>query len=187
MAKRQTTISPNGATKPSSGKEWRQPREEGYVRTLFSGKTVRLRPLDLATMLLEGDIPDLLTGLVYQVLFEGVDAPGYTPPPAGEDAKQAMFGITPTILPVVNLVCKAAFLEPRIVDEPQADDEIGIEDVELRDRALVFNLVTQGADALRRFHYQPPPIVEAVPDGQDAGPEAERIGEVDYTVGSPDV
>jgi hypothetical protein len=191
MVKRQTTVSKNGRQpdpQPTPGKQWRQPREEGYVRTLFSGNVVRLRPLDLATMLVEGEIPDLLTGLVYQVLFEGVDAPGYVPPaPHGEESKQTVFGITPTILPVVNLVCKAAFLQPRIVDNPQTDDEIAMEDVELRDRALVFNLVTQGADALRRFHYQPPPALAPVPDRQDLEPEAEPVSPGGERMGEPDV
>jgi hypothetical protein len=92
---------------------------------------VRLRPVDLLTLAMTGEIPDTLTPLVAQMVFQ--------PQGMGEplDELEQVLNLRREHLPVVNAVCRAALLEPRIVDDPQVDDEIAIDDVPLVDRLRV--------------------------------------------------
>lgn len=157
--------------RPLSGREWRQEREEaqeGYVKELWSGRVARLRPPDLATLLAAGQIPDPLTDQVYRMVFRGEIAE-----PLVDMAKADEQGAPPAediqaTLALYEVICKAMFVEPRIVDDPQADDEIHIDDVPLVDRIGVWGLAISttalGVGRLKSFRLQPAPDVEAVPD-----------------------
>jgi len=157
------------APAPTAGADWRTDRQ-GFVKTLLSGKRARLRAVDVGLLALSGEIPDFLTPMVLKMLFGGEDAEPEL------DSIEAALGISGDMLPLINLICRAAFVEPRIVDDPQATDEISIDDVALEDRLMVFQLVIQGVEALRRFRYEPAADVGAVPDGKDDEPEAEPVG-----------
>lgn len=156
----------------TSGRAWRQPREEGFVKALPSGNVARLRPVDMSALLASGEIPDILTPLAVSTIMDGADTEKLANP---EDLAEH----TSEMIRFFNLVCKAAFLEPRIVDDPQGDDEISIEDVELQDRSFVYALATQPAEVLRTFRLRETPDVDPVSDGQDDGTEAEPAGESD--------
>lgn len=140
--------------------EWRVARQ-GVVKELPSGRRVRLRPVDVSLLLLEGDIPDLLTPVVL-TMFYGVGD-------VKDNPVASVLGTTRDEWPVINLICRVAFVEPRIVDEPQADDEIAIEDIDFLDRRATYVMVTQGLDALRRFRFQPVADLEISADGEADG------------------
>lgn len=157
--------------KVTSGGAWRQPREEGFVKRLLSGRVARLRPVQMDVLLAEGKIPDLLTGYAVGQIME----------PSEEDPldNEKLRKNTTEMIELMNVVCKAAFVEPKIVDEPQADNEITIEDIELQDRSMVWRLATQPVEALRKFRLGEGPGVEDVHDGGDDGTEAEPDTESD--------
>lgn len=156
----------------TSGRTWRQPREEGFVKVLPSGNVARLRPVDMSVLLESGEIPDILTPMAVSAIMDGADTEKLANP--DDLAKH-----TTEMIRFFNLVCKAAFLEPRIVEVPQNDDEINIEDVELSDRSFVYALVTQPVEVLRSFRLSETPDVDPVSDSQDDGAAPERVGESD--------
>ena len=157
---------------PTRGTDWRKAREEGFILTLPSGNAARIRPVALDVLLRNGEIPDLLTPFVAQMVYEGVDT--------GELDKllsvEKLTESSTEMLTLIDAVVTAAFVEPHIVENPQADDEIAIEDVELADRGTVFSLAVLPANDLRRFLERQAPGLEVAPDGDGDGPEAEQPG-----------
>lgn len=155
--------------RPTSGAAWRQPRTEGYTKELPSGAVARLRPVSPDQLIAAGEVPDILTPLVLKMLFQGSDGselsqltqPEQVLSHAGETVK------------LINAICRLAFVQPRIVDDPQTDDEISIDDVAIIDRSFVFQLVTQPAEVLRDFRLSPTTTdVATVPDGEGDGQPA---------------
>lgn len=148
--------------RPTSGREWRKPREEGYVITLpSSGYSVRLRPVPLPTLVVQGKIPDTISPLAAEALW-GAD----------EDDKRDAKELLTATMELYDFVCRAAFVEPKIVDEPQGDDEISIDDVDFYDKQAVFNAALAPGAALRNFRDQQGRNVGAVHAGKDDGAEA---------------
>jgi len=156
-------------TQATPAREWRKPREEGYLIELPSGHLARIGPVDLSRLLVDGDVPDLLTPLVTQLVFEGVD----------EDKLEASFSPEQLMdrsgdaMRLINAICHAAFIDPRIVEADPGEDEILIEDVSLDDRSFVFSIAIYGAQILRSFRVGQGEDVESVRDGEDDEPEAE--------------
>ncbi len=166
----------------TNGAAWRAPRVQGIPIELPSGNIAHLRPVQPERLAAQGEILDILTPLVARMLFQGADATADTIAQTlgaamGEDedadptAMAAAAGNLANIERVCDIVCKAAFVNPRIVSDPQADDEIALEDLELADKVHVFTLSLRGAAALQHFRYEPNGHVESIPDSQgDAQP-----------------
>jgi len=158
------------ADQPTKGTDWRKPREEGFLLDLPSGNVVRIRPVALDVLLRQGEIPDLLTPFVAKMVYQGVDTDELDSLLSAEKLTEQ----STEMLVLIDAVVTAAFLEPRIVAEPQADDEISIADVELADRGTVFSLAVLPANELRRFLERQAASVEPVPDGDGDGAETEQ-------------
>ena len=160
-----------GETKrPTRGIDWRKPREEGFLLALPSGNTVRIRSVALDVLLRQGKVPDLLTPFIAKTIYDGVDTKQLDEMLSIENLAEQ----SDEMLALIDAICVAAFLEPRIVDDPQAEDEISIEDVELADRGTVFSLAMLPANDLRRFLERQAPSLEPVPDGDGDGPAPEQ-------------
>jgi hypothetical protein len=157
------------AEQPTNGTEWRQPREQGYLHTLPSGHSVYLRQATPALLIEQmGEIPDHLTPLVSKMIFG---------PPAGH-AKQIIDSIDPEndsreslertrkAIDFANVICKMCFVTPKIVEQPRAENEIAIHDVDLGDRLFVLSLVTQPAEVLRSFRLKKTEPVATLPDSE---------------------
>ena len=167
----------------TSGAAWREPRQAGIPVQLPSGNIARLRPVEPQALLKQGEIIDILTPLVAKMLFQGADASAETiaqvigDATAGTDDNPAQLQEAATRLAdlerVCDIVCKAAFVDPRVVDDPQAENEIAPDDIELADKVHVFTLALRGAAALRHFRYEPSADVESVPDEQGQPQPAE--------------
>ncbi len=167
----------------TTGSMWRSARETGFVKQLPSGNWARLRPVGLERLITGGEIPDLLTPLVTKMFLDGADSVDLDTFLAqrGPEKTLAQMG---EMIALLDAVCKAAFVEPRIVDNPQAEDEIGIEDLDLQDKSFVFHLVQQPVAVLRRFRLEPSADVAAVPDGQQVEPAAQQPRRGKRRVGS---
>ena len=148
--------------KPTSGREWRRPREEGYALTLPSGNTAIIRPVALDVMLQQGEIPDVLTPIAASTLWSEVEVDGDKDPALG----LRMIGL-------FDIVARAAFVEPRVVDDPQDDDEIAPSDLSLEDKGAVFQLAIQPARVLAKFCEQQAAGVGPVPAGKNDQQPAE--------------
>lgn len=167
-------MSENGAQaqpQPTSGLAWRKPREEGYVVKLEpSGHYVRMRPAALDVLIASGKIPDLLTPAAADALWgdrllNSAEVKGLL-----AEAKAAK-----DFTSLVNLVVRASVMEPRIVDNPQADDEISLEDIEFPDKLLIYQLAIQPVTVLNSFRDRQIADVEALPDGEDAQPSPQPV------------
>lgn len=146
----------------TSGSEWRRNREEGELIQLpYSGKMVRLRTVRPDMLLRLGKIPNPLSALMVDIIYgnaEGDRLDEFLSTQEGVDSALDM-------IESLRVVCTAAFISPRIVDDPADEDEISIDDVELSDRSYVFRLVFIPAEALKTFRYQPPTDVEIMANG----------------------
>lgn len=148
---------------PTPGSAWRQPRETGELITLPSGNVARLRPVAVDALLATGRIPDLLSGVAAKTLWSETDTATIA-----DDGKLAK-----EYTDLINLVVPLAMLEPRVVDNPEGDGEIALDDLEFADKVAVFNLAIGGATALKMFREQQARTVAIVPDGENVQPATE--------------
>jgi len=149
------------ATKPTTAAEWKKPRQEGELVTLPSGNRARLRPADLMRMIEGGSIPDLLSGVAAKAIWAEQD-----PDEIGGSVELAK-----QYDELLNIVLPAIFVEPKVAtnDREPADDEIAIEDIELADRTMAFNLSIMGASSMRKFREQQEKSMATVSNGNEDG------------------
>lgn len=141
----------------TSGTQWRKLREEGVIVTLPSGNVARLRPLGIPALIRSGKIPDLLSGLAAEVVWNDQ--------PSSKQIQQSV-DLAKGSIELLDIVTQEAFLEPRIVAEPSKDDEISVDDVSLADKYFVMTFVSAPTQALAKFRAEQTAGVDAVPDGQ---------------------
>lgn len=159
----------NGYITATLGANWRKPREEGFVFPLPSGNVARLRPVMLDMLLAQGKVPDLLTGEIANMVFEGFDVPKIEAMMAPDN----LVKLSAEWVELINTICTEAFLEPRIVDNPQADDEISIGDLELVDRGHVFSIAILPAGAMAAFFRRQSARMATLQDDEGDGDPAE--------------
>lgn len=163
---------------PTLGLEWRKPREQGFLKTMPSGNKAYLRPVTpAALMAVMGEIPDHLTPIVADMIFGGITGEkvnkmieAMQPAEAQDSLQRAARSVE-----FANTLCKIAFVNPKVVDNPQAEDEIAPGDIELGDRFFVLTLAMQPVEVLRNFRWEQAPDVEVVPDSQDPEPTPEPV------------
>ena len=117
-------------------KQWRQQREDGEEYELPSGLVVKLRRVGLMDLAEQGSIPAPMVGQVDAVMKLDTDSLSL------DTIKE--FGA------VVNLVVKAAMIEPRVEDEP-ADGVLGIAELPMSDRMQIFGWANASGGALKPF------------------------------------
>lgn len=153
----------NGALRPTRGVEWRRAHREGYVLTLPSGNVVRMRPVALDVLIVSGRIPDFLTAVAAKSLWTET---------SGEEIA-SRDELAKGFAELVNIIVPAALLEPKVVEDPQGDDEVSLEDIDFQDKVSIFQLAVQPSEVLRKFRDQQDAGVATVSDGEDNGDEAE--------------
>jgi hypothetical protein len=152
----------------SAWRERRRAREEGVEVELPSGMFARIRPVSFTALLSYGNVPEMLTPIIREAAAGKLNADGV----ADADAVTRTFELA-------NAVCRYAFVYPRIVNTPEEDDEISIEDVDLDDRMEVMNFLNKPLSHLRSFRSQQTAAVEFVPNGKSDEPTAESAVEVE--------
>ena len=131
--------------KPTSGADWRRQSREGVNVTLPSGFIARIRNVQLtALMVAIKQLPNNLSSIVYANIYG--DAKGIEKRPL-EDLLSGMIKLQDT-------VCIQAFVEPRVVDNPEKDDEISLEDIPPGDKVFLLALLQQSAQELARFRHE---------------------------------
>lgn len=155
--------------------DWRQGWEGALVR-LPSGRVARIRDVSLDLVVRLGRIPDALTPLVIDLFEHGQDI---------ELPEIETIEDLRARLDFRDAVVRCAFVEPRIVDQPAAADELPLEAIVPADRWFVFRLLGRPVHDLERFRREQESAVDAVdvatghPDGGQPDPEPARVGEVD--------
>jgi len=160
-------MSTNGNSKqprlePTSDKEWKSLREQGIVLQLPSEFKARVRPVRMEGLLRIGTIPDTLSGLVAEIVWNGAPRP------------DTVFRMGKEAIELLDIVVAASFMEPVCVigREPE-DGEISIDDVDLGDKNFIFTWVTAPTVALHRFRNEQERSLAAVQPEQDQQPAAQ--------------
>jgi len=132
----------------------------------------RIGPVGFDLLIKTGRIPDSLTPLVHEVLQSGADLKVDTTKIEGLQQ----------LLELAEAVCSLAFLEPRVVNNPTADDEIGMNDLSFEDKMFILGFFQEPAQTLRNFREEQKRSVEPLYDVEDIereaqhDPEAESVG-----------
>lgn len=164
----------NGADLPvTPAAEFRRVRTQGEKITISTtGRIVRMRVVKPSSLLRLGKIPDPLAELVIKLLYGQLTNEQY----------QAFFDIAERkehaadLAESLRVVCTAALVYPVIVDDPQSDDEIHIDDLEDSEQRYIFDLALLEATALSRFRQRQETDVDAVPPGEVDEQQAEPVG-----------
>lgn len=141
---------------PTEGRVWRAPREKGITVKLPSGNVARIRPVGMDLVVRVGYIPGVLANTIV-----GMIETGHGEPPTSADLEEEKEWFR-----FLDCLCELAFVAPRIVKEPQADDEISIDDVELQDKMAIWRVLGAPARALVDYFQRQAQPVEAVANAE---------------------
>lgn len=121
-------------------KKWREQRL--HEETLPSGLEVVLRDVDLASVFIEGDIPNTLITLITGDEFQQMKQ---------EEAGKKLVSEHKTDFDVLmKHIITAALVEPLIGAEPD-DEHILYGELTLEDKMFIFNFANREADQVRSF------------------------------------
>jgi hypothetical protein len=146
----------------TSGKEWRKERESVEL-TFPGGFTAAIRPVTSELLFKLGRIPDALTPLVINSINGSGTFDLDTDKPENFQA----------FLKLLDGIAETAFVSPKIVKEPAADDEISIDDLAFADKFFLMQFLNQPSSVLREFRAKQIRDVESVDAG--AGHESAPV------------
>lgn len=161
----------------TQGAQWRKEVEEGVELYLPSGNTARIRGVNLDAFLRSKTIPDLLSPLVSELINGKTDPKELT-------VEQYL-----EYVDIYDAFCKACFVSPKVVDDPQADDEISPQDIANEDKMFLFEFLGRPAILLSSFRPKQNGTVESMVsesgDPASAVPAAGHrgLGESDHADG----
>jgi len=137
---------------------WRAGRTEEVA--LPSGLTVTARRITLEDVIMSGDIPKPLLGMIDTLRSEGsIDV---------SNIERIM-----EFMPLINHTVRMAIVEPPMAD--MADDEhMSIEELPAGDRLALFSWLVQPAAKIAPFRPEPGGTVAAAPSGADVQQPAKR-------------
>jgi len=121
-------------------KKWRE--QHLHEETLPSGLDVLFRDVDLASVMLEGNIPNTLIDLITNEDFQKLSE--------DEAGKKVMADHGTDFNALLVQLIKASFVEPLIGDV--ADDKhILFSELSLEDKMFIFNFLNRDAQVVRSF------------------------------------
>lgn len=162
----------NGADLPiTPASEFRRAREQGEKITLPTGRIVLMRTVKPSLLLKLGKIPDFLSELVIQILYGKITNEQYQAHFAPNERKEHAIEMAESL----RVVCMGALIYPRVVEDPQADDEIHIDDLQDNEQRFIFDLALLEASDLSRFRERQEANVEPVSQGEGTEYEAEPV------------
>jgi hypothetical protein len=147
----------NQTLQPTSGAIWREPYEKGEIVELPSGNIARLGPANVEILIKTmGDLPDALTGVIANLFFGEGDG----------DLGLSSLSDLKGYLDLSNALCRACFLEPKVVDNPQKPNEIAPDHIHFMDKVFILERSISEAISLDKFRPQQAGHVETVVDSQ---------------------
>ena len=152
----------------TSGKAWREAREIGFAIRFPSGNVARIRPMEVDFFILNGRMPDDLAEEVVK-LINGNSVKLELP------AVQVVDTVRDQWVPFLNQLCKYAFISPKVVDTPQADDEISVDDIAYTDKVVLYRMFGFPAQVLRKFREKQTGDVAVVESQSDNVPAPQPV------------
>jgi hypothetical protein len=136
---------------------WKRNYEEGMEIEMPSGAIVRMRPtIDVTYLIATGAIPEGLTAIAMEGLnFDTKD----------KDAVKSLSENIKRLNELYQVVCTETWIHPRIVANPQADNEIAFNWITKEDKDFTWQLVNQPVSEWKRFLQKWRGSVELVPNG----------------------
>lgn len=143
---------------PTSGRAMREMREQGMVLPFPSGNYYRVRSVGAARLLRRGKLPNVLLPFVTDAIYNGMDEDKLDKFRTLQEKQESAL----EFLESLRIVCEEMFMEPRIVADPQADDEIAIDDLVIIDQWIAFERAFGVVRAYMPFRAEPEPDVAVV-------------------------
>ena len=122
----------------------------GTVWLPVAGVEARVRRIRIATLAANGEIP-----LTLQALAEDF---------VNDPDKAITLAEFPQYADVINMIVKAAMIEPRVGNEA-TDNCLDVHEMEFEDRIAVFQFVNAAADRMRPFRAEQAANVAGLSDG----------------------
>lgn len=149
VQKNSESITPTSA---EQFKQEREAREVGKAITLPSGKVVKVKKLSITFMVKNKMFPPDLVNLMMR--FQNPTTAGIRNQDEAEKIIQAM-----------EIIIKACMLEPRVVDQPNYDNnEISPDDLEDDDKVFVYQWAQGGLAEAKSFRSEEPNASDNRPD-----------------------
>ena len=144
MTNNENGNAPKQGLRVTSAKEWKRLRKEGVLVELPSGMVARLRPVSIIDLWRSsGSIPDGLTAIIGDLLVNGT---------VSAQKSEMTAELITSIAELYTMVCRAAFVEPAIVDSPRDNaEEIALEDLSQADREFTLAWVSTPTTELKPF------------------------------------
>ncbi len=128
---------------------------------LPSGFVARIRSVQPDVFFRAGKIPDALTPVVVQ-MFEGMP----------DELEMTSVADLKPYTDLVNVLCQSIMVEPKLVEKPEADDEIGFDHLEWPDKQLLLTVIGRSTKDIELFRDQQKDDVENVDTGKGDGAAA---------------
>lgn len=154
----------------TSAAKMRAAREVGAVLLFPSGNSYRVRVPTPAEMLRRGNLPNPLLSFVVDAFYNDLTQEKYDKFLGASDKAEDALALADSL----KAICQAMFLDPRVADNPTADDEVLIFDVPLSDQLWAFRLFCAPMEVLYPFRAEPQTDVVSVAGAQDVPQATER-------------
>jgi len=115
--------------------------QRDFEMTLPSGNVIRLKRVSLLDLIVAGSIPDTLSARAVEMVSQ-------------TQARKLDAAELRQYENVVNLVVKAAAVEPRVADR-SGDETLAVTEIDFVDRVQIYNWANGAANSLRPFRDQP--------------------------------
>lgn len=149
--------------RPSSGKKMREIRENGIVLPFPSGEDYRVRTVSVGRLLRRANLPNILIAFLTDAVYHGISNQKIANFLALREQQENAVAF----LESMQIICEEMFMEPRVVANPQADDELTIDDIPIVDQGWAFDRCFRSARELRPFRPQPQADVVSIPEAED--------------------
>lgn len=165
------------AAAASRAAQFRKRKEEGEPLTLPSGAEIMVRRVPLLDVMRHDIIPHPISNLVMGMVTEGAKArqQGKPVPSNRQNGQKIIDAVMADPLNNVEAVGNATLIlcsvDPVFVQgEPQADNEVSVNDVDLADKVFAWNWITGSSTNVESFRGEATPPVATAPDGEGVQP-----------------
>lgn len=137
---------------PSTPQDFKKKRAVGVVLELPSGNSIKVRGVDLVSLVVSGKIPNALLATV-QGHLEGVD-PDATVSEATKMAEKMSPEELSEVFSVMDTLVIAMAMEPKVYPIPEGErdeDLLYIDELDGEDKLFMFNWSQEGLKNLKRF------------------------------------
>lgn len=142
------------STTPSTPQDFKKKRQVGIMLDLPSGLSIKVRSVDLVSLVVSGKIPNALLATV-QGHLDGVD-PETTEQEATKMAEKMSPEELAEVFSVMDTLVVAMAMEPKIHPAPsdeasRSDELVYVDELEGEDKLFMFNWSQQAMERVKRF------------------------------------